>query len=552
MSDACVPRFPAALSTPSLNRGVGFTHEQRRRLGLTGRLPSAVLTLEQQADRVWHQLQSLATDLGRNLLLEQLHYRHELLYYKVLIDHLPELMPVVYTPTVGEAIQRFSDEYRGQRGLFLSIDEPDEIAAAFETLGLGPDDVDLIVCTDAEAILGIGDWGVGGIQIAVGKLALYTAGGGIDPRRSLAVSLDVGTDNEQLLQDPFYLGNRHARRRGAEYDDFVQRYIETAHRMFPHALLHFEDFGPANARMILQTYGADYCVFNDDVQGTGAVVVAAIDGGSRVTGIPVRDQVVIAFGAGTAGMGVADQIRDAMVADGASLEQATSQIWPIDKQGLLFDDMEGLRDFQVPYAKNRQQLGVESGAWVGLVDAIKMASPTIVLGASTVSGAFTQEVVEAMTACCKRPMIFPLSNPTSRMEAMPADVLAWSRGRALVATGSPVTPVEYDGTTYAIGQANNVLVFPGIGLGVIVSGARLLTQGMLRAAAKALACRANPTKAGDALLPDVQDLRGVSATVAEAVYRAAVADGVATKTFDDVQPAVKQAIVDSMWLPVYD
>nr|VTP00421.1 putative NAD-dependent malic enzyme 2 [Mycobacterium riyadhense] len=236
MGDACVPRFPAALSTPSLNRGVGFTHEERRRLGLTGRLPSAVLTLEQQADRVWHQLQSLATDLGRNLLLEQLHYRHELLYFKVLTEHLPELMPVVYTPTVGEAIQRFSDEYRGQRGLFLSIDEPGDIGPAFETLGQGPDDIDLIVCTDAEAILGIGDWGVGGIQIAVGKLALYTAGGGIDPRRCLAVSLDVGTDNEQLLQDPFYLGNRHARRRGAEYDQFIKHYIATAHRMFPRAV----------------------------------------------------------------------------------------------------------------------------------------------------------------------------------------------------------------------------------------------------------------------------------------------------------------------------
>ncbi|EUA10650.1 malic enzyme, NAD binding domain protein [Mycobacterium kansasii 732] len=548
MSDARVPRFPAALSTPSLNRGVGFTHEQRRQLGLVGRLPSAVLALDQQADRVWHQLQSLATDLGRNLLLEQLHYRHELLYYKVLIDHLPELMPVVYTPTVGEAIQRFSDEYRGQRGLFLSIDEPDDVAAAFETLGLGPDDVDLIVCTDAEAILGIGDWGVGGIQIAVGKLALYTAGGGIDPRRCLAVSLDVGTDNEQLLQDPFYLGNRHARRSGAEYDEFIKRYIETAHRMFPRAMLHFEDFGPANARMILQTYGAQYCVFNDDVQGTGAVVVAAIDGGSHVTGVGVRDQKVIVFGAGTAGMGVADQIRDAMVADGATVEQATSQIWAIDKQGLLFDDMEGLREFQLPYAKNRNRLGVQPAARIGLVDAIKLASPTVLLGASTVSGAFSQEVVEAITASCERPMIFPLSNPTSRMEAMPADVLTWSHGKALVATGTPVGPVESDGTTYTIGQANNVLVFPGIGLGVIVAGARLLTQGMLRAAAKALARRANPTQPGDSLLPDVQDLRGISATVAEAVYHAAVDDGVATKAHDDVA----RAIVETMWLPVYD
>jgi malate dehydrogenase (oxaloacetate-decarboxylating) len=547
MSDARVPRIPAAMVSPSLNRGVGFTHEQRRQLGLTGRLPSAVLTLDEQADRVWRQLQSLATDLGRNLLLEQLHYRHELLYYKVLADHLPELMPVVYTPTVGEAIQRFSDEYRGQRGLFLSIDEPDEIEEAFQTFGLEPDDVDLIVCTDAEAILGIGDWGVGGIQIAVGKLALYTAGGGIDPRRCIAVSLDVGTDNEQLLQDPFYLGNRHARRRGTEYDEFIKRYIETANELFPRAILHFEDFGPLNARRILQTYGDDYCVFNDDVQGTGAVVVAAVHGGAHVTGVPLRDQKAIVFGAGTAGIGVADEIRDAMVDDGASVEQATSQIWPIDRQGLLFDDMDDLRDFQVPYAKNRRQLGVATGERVGLVDAIKLAAPTILLGSSTVFGAFTQEVVEAMTASCERPMIFPLSNPTSRMEAMPADVLEWSSGKALITTGTPVAPLEYEGVTYTIGQANNVLVFPGLGLGIIVAGARLLTTGMLHAAAKAVARQASPANPGDSLLPDVQNLCAVSAAVAAAVYHAAVEDGVATKTHDDIA----QTVHDTMWHPAY-
>jgi malate dehydrogenase (oxaloacetate-decarboxylating) len=548
MSDPCTPRIPPALAAPSLNRGVGFTHEQRRRLGLTGRLPSAVLTLDEQADRVWHQLQDMATDLGRNLLLEQLHYRHELLYYKVLEDHLPELMPVVYTPTVGEAIQRFSEEYRGQRGLFLSIDEPDEIAEAFETFGLGPDDVDLIVCTDAEAILGIGDWGVGGIQIAVGKLALYTAGAGIDPRRCIAVSLDVGTDNEQLLRDPFYVGNRHARRRGEEYDAFIKRYIETAHQLFPHAILHFEDFGPLNARKILQTYGDDYCVFNDDIQGTGAVVVAAVYGGCHVTGTPLRDQKTVVFGAGTAGIGVADQIRDAMIADGATAEQATSQIWPVDKQGLLFDDTDDLRDFQVPYAKNRRQLGVGAGDRVGLVDAIRLASPTILLGSSTVFGAFTQKVVEAMTASCERPMIFPLSNPTSRMEAMPADLLEWSDGKALVTTGTPVAPVEYHGTTYTIGQANNVLVFPGIGLGIIVARAGKVTPGMLQAAAKAVVQQASPTNLGDSLLPDVQNLREISTAVAEAVYHAAVDDGVANTTHGDV----RQAVLDTMWRPVYD
>ena len=540
-------KTPLALTTPSRNRGVGFTYEERHTLGLTGRLPSGVLTLDEQAGRVWRQLRSMSTDLERNLLLDQLHYRHEVLYFKVLSEHLPELMPVVYTPTVGEAIQRFSDEYRGQRGLYLSIDRPGDIAESFETLGLGPDDVDLIVCSDAEAILGIGDWGVGGIQISVGKLALYTAGGGIDPGRAIAVSLDVGTDNEQLLQDPFYVGNRHARRRGAEYDEFIQRYVETAHGLFPRAMLHFEDFGSANARAILDKYSPNYCVFNDDVQGTGAVVMAALYGALRVTGMPMRDQRVAVFGAGTAGIGIADQIRDAMIADGASPEQAAAQIWPIDKPGLLFDDTDELRDFQLPYAKNRTELGVPAGQRVGLVEAIKMASPTMLLGCSTVYGAFSREVIDAMTASTERPLIFPISNPTSRMEAMPADVLAWSNGKALVATGSPVAPVQYDGTTYTIGQANNALVFPGIGLGVIVAGAQRVTQNMLDASAKAIARQADPTSPGAGLLPDVTNLRAVSAVVAEAVYHAAVADGVATKSHD----SVVQAILDAMWAPEY-
>jgi malate dehydrogenase (oxaloacetate-decarboxylating) len=544
----CVPQIPLALATPSLNRGVAFSREERRQLGLTGRLPSGVLTLEQQGNRVWQQLQGTPTYLGRNLLLDQLHNRHEVLYFKVLCEHLTELLPVVYTPTVGEAIQQFSGEYRGQRGLYLSIDSPDEIAESFQTLGLGPDDVDLIVCSDAEAILGIGDWGVGGIQIAVGKLALYTAGGGIAPRRTIAVSLDVGTDNEQLLNDPFYVGNRHARRRDAEYDEFIQKYIETAHRLFPRAMLHFEDFGPGNARAILDKYSADYCVFNDDVQGTGAVVMAALYSGVKVTGIPMRDQKVVIFGAGTAGLGIADQIRDAMVADGATVEQATSQIWPIDKQGLLFDDMDDLRDFQIPYAKNRKQLDIAAGKRVELVDTIKMASPTVLLGCSTVHGAFNRAVIQAMAASTERPLIFPISNPTSRMEAMPADVIAWSDGKALVATGSPVTPVEYEGATYTIGQANNVLVFPGIGLGVIVAGALRVTNRMLDAAAKAVARHADPTTPGAGLLPDIENLRAISAVVAEAVYAAAVADGVATKTPENIV----QAILDTRWLPEYE
>ena len=541
------PHVPAALTVPSFNRGVGFSREQRRSLGLTGRLPSGVLTLEHQAQRVWQQLQRLGTDLDRNLLLDQLRNRHEVLYFKVLSDHLAELMPVVYTPTVGEAIQKFSDEYRGQGGLFLSIDEPDEIAEAFQTFGFGPDDVDLIVCTDAEAILGIGDWGVNGIEIAVGKLALYTAGGGIDPRRTIAVALDVGTDNDRLLTDPFYLGNRHPRRRGAVYDEFIRKYITTASGLFPHAMLHFEDFGPANARAILDTFGANYCVFNDDVQGTGAVVMAALYSAVRVTGIPMREQKVVVFGAGTAGLGIADQIRDAMVAEGATVDQANNRIWPIDKAGLLFDDMDDLRDFQKPYAKNRTQLGVSTDEPVALVQAIKMAAPTILLGSSTVHGAFTREVVEAMVDSTPRPVIMPLSNPTSRMEAMPADVLAWSEGKALVATGSPVAPVQYNGTIYRIGQSNNVLVFPGIGRGVIISGARRVTKNMLDAAAKAVASKTDARGPGAALLPGMENLREISTAVAAAVYHAAVQDAVATKEHHD--PG--RWILDTMWMPEY-
>lgn len=541
------PKVPAALGIPSVNRGVGFTYEERARLGLVGRVPAGVLSLEQQADRVWRQLQGLPNDLARNLLMDQLHNRNEVLYYKVLSDHLVELMPVVYTPTVGEAIQRFSSEYRGQRGIYLSIDHPDDIATAFETLALGAEDVDLIVCTDSEAILGIGDWGVGGIEISVGKLALYTAGGGIDPRRTIAVSLDVGTDNNELLHDPAYVGNRHPRRRGAEYDAFIRRYVECTNRLFPNALLHFEDFGSANARNILDTYGPDYRVFNDDVQGTGAVVMAALYAGLQVTGIPMREQKVVVFGAGTAGLGIADQIVDAMVADGATREQALAQIFPIDRPGLLTTDMDGLQDFQVPYAKDRNQLGISPDQQLGLVETIKIAKPTVLLGSSTVHGAFNCEVIEAMVAGTSRPMIFPLSNPTSLMEAMPADVLAWSHGAALIATGSPIPPVQYEGNTYVIGQANNALVFPGLGLGVVLAGARHVTKQMLDAAAHAVASQVDATATGAAVLPNIENLRSISAVVAQAVYHAAHKEGVATRTHETVDKAVEAA----MWTPEY-
>ena len=540
--DGSAPQIPVALTSPSVNRGVGFTREQRRELGLTGRLPSGVLTLDQQADRVWRQLQGMTTDLARNLLLDQLRNRHEILFFKVLTDHLAELTPVVYTPTVAEAIQRFSDEYRGQRGLYLSINEPGEIEDAFRTLGQGSEDIDLIVCTDAESILGIGDWGVGGIQIVAGKLALYTAGGGIDPRRTIAVSLDTGTDNEQLLNDPLYVGNRHPRRRGDEYDQFIRHYVETTHRLFPHAMLHFEDFGPANARAILDTYAQDYCVFNDDVQGTGAVIMAALYAGLKVTGSRMRDQKVVVFGAGSAGIGIADQIRDGMVADGATNDEAVAQIWAIDRSGLLFDDMADLHPFQQPYAKSREALGIAAGQSMDLQQTISMAAPSILLGCSTVAGAFTRDIVESMATATERPFIFPISNPTSRMEIDPAHAIAWSNGKALVATGSPTPPVIFDDTAYTIGQANNMLVFPGLGLGVITAGASRVTKNMLAAAAKAVARQVDPTKPGAAILPGVTNLPDISVQVAEAVCQAAIADGVATKSHGNVLSAVKSAV----------
>ena len=543
------PAVPGVLQDPISNRGAAFSRAERESLGLTGRLPSAVLTLEQQALRVYQQLQRQPGDLAKNVYLEQLHDRNETLYYRVLSEHLAELLPIVYDPTVGDAIERYSHEYRRPRGIFLSIDQPDDIENSFATLELGPDDVDLIVCSDAEEILGIGDWGVGGIQIAVGKLAVYTAAAGVDPRRVIPVSLDVGTDNEGLLNDPLYLGNRHARVRGKDYDAFIQKYLETASSLFPHALLHFEDFGPGNARRILVTYRDQYRIFNDDMQGTGAITLAAALSAVKVTGVPMAEQKLLVFGAGTAGVGIADQLHDAMVRAGATPEQATAQVWLVDKQGLLTSDMPGLRDYQQPYARNPEEVKgwAADGGAISLLDAVRHVHPTILLGTSTAHGAFTREVIEAMSAGVERPVVFPISNPTSRIEAMPADVIAWSKGKALVATGIPVAPVEYEGVTYQIGQANNALLYPGLGLGTIVSGASKVTAGMLLAAAEAVAGQVDVSAPGAALVPPVQNLRASSATTAVAVVQAAISDGVATKKSDNLV----QAVQDAMWQPVY-
>ena len=568
------PATPGVLDDPLLNRGVAFTPEEREALGLTGRLPSGVLSLEEQGRRAYAQLKRQPTDLAKNVYLEELHDRNEVLYYKLLADHLVELLPIAYDPTVGEAIERYSHDYRRARGIFLSIDAPDDIEKAFATLKLGPGDVDLIVCSDAEEILGIGDWGVGGIEIAVGKLAVYTAAAGIDPRRVIPVSLDVGTNNEGLLNDPMYLGNRHARVRGPAYDAFIQKYLRTASSMFPNALLHFEDFGADNARRILVTYRDKYRIFNDDMQGTGAIVMAGLFSALKVTGTRWRDQRVIIFGGGTAGIGIADQVHDQMVRDGLNKHEATRNIWVVDLPGLLTDDMsEGVLDYQRPYLRpaaeaadwEKSPVEVDPAAavrWpemaamraaradagiIGLQTVVEKVKPTILIGSSTAHGAFTREIIETMTTGVDRPIIFPISNPTSRIEAMPTDIITWSKGRALLATGLPWEPFEYGGVTYYFGEANNALVYPGLGLGVIVSGASRVTDGMLQAAVEAVAGQVDVSAPGAALLPAVENLRASSATTAVAVVKAAADDGVATKKPAD--PV--QAVQDAMWQPVY-
>ena len=544
-----MPAKPTVVTNPLTNRGTAFTIEERRRLGLIGRFPSAVETLDQQAARTYRQLCGFEEDMDKYVFLDQLHDRNETLYYRILTDHLTELLPVVYDPTVGEAIKKWSREYRRSRAVYLSIDRIEDVRPSFEALGLGPDDVDLLVVSDAEEILGIGDWGVNGTDISVGKLAVYTAAAGIHPGRTIAVNLDCGTDNEALLNDPAYLGERHARVRGARYDELINEYLSVAAELFPRALLHFEDFGPSNARRILLTNREKYRIFNDDMQGTGAIVIAAVISGMKVAGQGFADQRLVVYGAGTAGTGMADQIHAGMVRDGLSPDEARSRIWLIDRAGLVTDDMEDLPDYQQAYARPASEVADwarEHGA-IGLLETARRVHPTILIGTSTDHGAFTREVIEEMSSGVERPIVLPLSNPTERIEAMPADVVAWSGGKALVATGIPVEPFEYEGTTFTIGQGNNALLYPGLGLGVIVSGASRVTDGMLLAAAQAVASQVDPTGPGASLLPPVENLRASSATVAVAVARQAEADGVATASHDNLI----QAVQDAMWQPVY-
>lgn len=541
---------PTILQNPLTNKDTAFTLEERAKYGLTGRLPVVVETLEQQATRAYRQFSSYEKDIEKYIFLDQLHNRNEVLYYKLLIDHLAEMLPVVYDPTVGEAIKKWSRDYRRSRAVYLDVNHPENIRASFETLGLGADDVDLIVVSDAEEILGIGDWGVNGTDISVGKLAVYTAAAGIHPGRAIAVNLDVGTDNEALLNDPAYLGNRHARVRGERYDALITSYLKTAAEMFPNALLHFEDFGPSNARRILVENRRQYRIFNDDMQGTGAIVMAAVFSGLKVTKQTFAEQRLVVYGAGTAGTGMADQISAAMEREGLSREEAKQRVWLIDINGLVTDDMEGLPDYQQEYARPATEVAdwAKTDGKIGLLEVVKQVKPTILIGTSTDHGAFTEDVVKALCAGVERPILLPLSNPTEKIEVMPSEAIKWSDGKALISVGIPVPPVPYKGVNYEIGQANNAMLYPGLGLGVIVSGAKHVTDGMLLAAAEAVASQVNPQDEGASLLPSVNNLRASSATVAVAVAKQAVKDGVATKQPENWV----QAVQDAMWQAVYE
>jgi malate dehydrogenase (oxaloacetate-decarboxylating) len=541
----------AVLNSPLLNKGTAFTADERKVLGLTGLLPPDISTLEGQVKRAYIQYERLSDALSKNVYLTALHDRNEVLFYRLFSEHLREMIPIVNDLTVGMAMEQYHHECRRPRGVYLSIDHTEGIEEAFANLGSGPNDIDLILATDAEQILGIGDWGVGGIEVSIGKLAIYTAAGGIDPTRVIPVMLDVGTNRESLLSDPMYIGNRHARIRGERYDAFIEAYVQAVTKLFPNALLQWEDFAPGNGRRILDKYRDRISTFNDDMQGTGAITLAAAISAVRVCGAPLRNQRIVIFGAGTAGMGIADQIRDAMLREGLSKEDAASRFWCVDRHGLIIEGMTGLRDYQTAYARP----AAESRAWkhdgdgtgVSLAEVVHRVRPTMLIGASTVAGSFTEAIIREMAAHTQRPIIFPLSYPTARAEATPSNLIAWTDGRALIATGSPFAPVTHKGVTYVIGHVNNAMLYPGLCLGAIVSKARRISDGMFAAAASAVSSLVTVRQPGASLLPQVDDLRSVSATVAVAVAEAAVAEDLAGIKFVDIVQQVQEA----MWQPEY-
>ena len=534
------------LNDPFLNKGTAFTQEERKKLDLIGLLPPYVQTIEEQAAQTYAQIQTKVNNLEKRLFLMEIFNTNRTLFYYLFSQHLEEFNPIVYDPTIADTIEGYSDLFvEPQYAGYLDINHPENIE---ETLKNAADnrDIRLIVVTDAEGILGIGDWGVNGVDISVGKLMVYTGAAGIDPSMVLPLVIDAGTNREELRNNPNYLGNRHERVRGERYYEFIDQFVQTAERLFPKLYLHWEDFGRMNAANILEKYRKNIPTFNDDIQGTGIVTLGGIFGAMDITGEKLVDQVYLCYGGGTAGAGIASRVLREMVSQGLSEEEAYERFFMVDKQGLLFDDMDDLTPEQKPFAKNRANFP-NADKLTDLLEVVKTVKPTILVGTSTQPNTFTKEVVEAMCQNTERPCIFPLSNPTKLAEASAEDLIAWSDGKAFVATGIPSDNVIYKGVEYIIGQANNALIYPGLGLGVLASEASLLTDEMIGAAAHSLSGITDITKPGAPVLPPFKYVADVSIKVAEAVAKKAQEQGLARAQEKDMAKAVR----DFKWIPKY-
>ncbi|MGA8655520.1 MAG: NAD-dependent malic enzyme [Chthoniobacterales bacterium] len=538
------------LDTPVWNKGTAFDDHERVALGLYGLLPPHVESLQEQSVRAYEAFSTKNTDLGRHIYLRQLQDSNETLFYRLMFDHIEEMMPIVYTPTVGLACQQFSHIYRRPRGLIVSYPLRDSIV---EVLRNRPNaEVDVIVVTDGERILGLGDQGVGGLGIPIGKLSLYSLIGGIHPSRTLPIVLDVGTNNQERLNDPEYLGWRHERVRGQEYLDFVDRFVQAVKQELPQTCLQWEDFATPNARPLLVRYQNELLTFNDDVQGTAAVVLGAVVGASKVAGKSIKEHQIVFVGAGSAAIGVADYLRVAMVEEGLSENDARARFWIVDKDGLLHSDRRDLSEEQKTYARARNEIADwprDQHGQVDLAEVISKVDATVLIGLSTVKGIFTESIVREMAGKTERPIIFPLSNPTSRSEAEPSDLLAWTEGRALVATGSPFAPVKYGGKSIEIAQCNNVFIFPAVGLGLIASQARRVSDKMMLAGAKALGDHSPALRDPAAsLLPSVRTIREVALEIAFAVALKAQEQGLAPASEPE---GLRREVIESQWTPEY-
>lgn len=534
------------LNNPFLNKGTAFTLEERKELGLIGLLPPYVQTIEEQAAQTYAQMQTKANDLEKRLFLMEIFNTNRTLFYYLFSQHLKEFNPIVYDPTIADTIEGYSDlfvdpQYAG----YLDINHPENIEATLKNAA-GGREIRLIVVTDAEGILGIGDWGTNGVDISVGKLMVYTGAAGIDPSMVLPLVIDAGTNREELRNNSNYLGNRHERVRGDRYYDFIDQFVQTAERLFPKLYLHWEDFGRLNAANILEKYRKQIPTFNDDIQGTGIVTLGGIFGSLDISGEKLTDQVYLCYGDGTAGAGIASRVLREMVSEGLSEEEAYKRFFMVDKQGLLFDDMDDLTPEQKPFAKKRADFS-NADKLTDLLEVVKTVKPTILVGTSTQPNTFTKEIVEAMCENTERPMIFPLSNPTKLAEASAKDLIEWSDGKAFVATGIPADTVSYKGVDYVIGQANNALIYPGLGLGMLASEASILTDEMIGAAAHSLSGIVNPGQPGAPVLPPFKYVADVSIKVAEAVAKKAQEQGLARAKETDMAKAVR----DLKWYPEY-